>query len=119
MLVYFCCLDLQLLGETVREIVYFCSVIEEYFARMRVDESFGHNEPKMGVSNADEREVLRRWEVATVSGGDGPIAGTSRGVLGGRTSFALRFLGTLVPCVLSLYNEGKVLLSCTFRVLRG
>jgi hypothetical protein len=48
MLVYFCCLDLQLLGETVREIVDFCTVIEEDFARMRVNESFGHKEPKMG-----------------------------------------------------------------------
>jgi hypothetical protein len=48
MLVYFCCLDLQLLGETVKEIANFCTVIEEDFARMRVDESFGHKEPKMG-----------------------------------------------------------------------
>jgi hypothetical protein len=53
-----------------------------------------------GFQNTDEREVLRRWEVATVSGGNGPIAGTSRGVLGGRNSSALRFSGTLVPCVL-------------------
>ena len=101
------------------EIVDFCTVIEEDFARMGVDESFCYKEPKVGVSNADEREVLRRWEVATVSGGEGPITGTSRGVLGGRTSSALRFLGTLVPCVPSPYNAGKVLLSCTFRVLRG
>jgi hypothetical protein len=34
-----------------------------------------------------------------VSGGEGPIAGTSRGVLGGRNSSALQFLGTLVLCV--------------------
>jgi hypothetical protein len=57
MLVYFCCLDLQLLGETVREIVDFCTVIEEDYARMRVDESFGNKEPKMGVSNAYERDI--------------------------------------------------------------
>jgi hypothetical protein len=47
MLIYFCFLDLQLLGETVREIVDFCTVIEEDFSRIRVDESFGHEEPKM------------------------------------------------------------------------
>jgi hypothetical protein len=84
----------------VREIVDFCTVVEKEFARIGVDESFCYKKPKMGVSNADEREVLRRWEVAMVSGGEGPIAGTSRGVLGGRTSSALRFLDTLVPCVL-------------------
>jgi hypothetical protein len=54
-----------------------------------------------------------------VSGGEGPIAGTSRGVLGGRTSSALRFLDTPVPCVLFPYNAGKDLLSYAFRVPRG
>ena len=48
MLVYFCCFDLKLLGETVGEIVDFCTVIEEDFARMRVDESFRYQKPKMG-----------------------------------------------------------------------
>jgi hypothetical protein len=48
MLVYFCCLDWSLFGETVEEIVEFCTVVEEYFARMRVDESFCYKEPKMG-----------------------------------------------------------------------
>jgi hypothetical protein len=80
---------------------------------------FATRSPRWGVSNADEREVLRRWEVAMVSGGEGPIAGTSRGVLGGRTSSALRFSDTLVPCVLFPYNAGKDLLSYTFRVPRG
>jgi hypothetical protein len=80
---------------------------------------FATRSPRWGVSNADEREVLRRWEVVTVSGGEGQIAGTSRGVLGGRTSSALRFLGTLVPCVPFPFNAGRVLLSCTFRVLMG
>jgi hypothetical protein len=83
----------------VREIVDFCTVIEEYFARMRADESFGYKNSKMGVSNADEREVLRIWEVATDSGIEGPIAGTSRGVLGLRNGSSLCCLGTLVPCV--------------------
>jgi hypothetical protein len=32
----------------VGEIVDFCTVVEEYFARMRVDESFCYKEPKMG-----------------------------------------------------------------------
>ena len=48
MLVYFCCFDLQLLGETVGEIVDFCTVIEEDFAKMRVDKSFRYQEHKMG-----------------------------------------------------------------------
>ena len=48
MLVYFCCFDLQLLGETVGEIVDFCTVIEEDFARMRVDKSFRYREPMTG-----------------------------------------------------------------------
>jgi hypothetical protein len=74
--------------------------------------------PIRGVSNADEKEVLRRWEFATVSGGEGQIVGTSRRVLGGRTSSALIFLGTLVPCVPFPYNAGKSLLSYTFRVPR-
>jgi hypothetical protein len=75
--------------------------------------------PRWGVSNVDEREILRRWKVVTVSGGEGPIAKTSRGVFGRLTSSTLWFLGTLVPCVPFPYNAGKVLLSCTFRVLRG
>jgi hypothetical protein len=54
-----------------------------------------------------------------VCGGEGPIAGSSRGVLGGRNSSALCCLGTLVPCVPFPYNAGRDLLSYTFRVLRG
>jgi hypothetical protein len=44
----------------LREIVDFCTVVEKDFARMGVDESFCYKKPKMGVSNTDEREVLRR-----------------------------------------------------------
>jgi hypothetical protein len=53
MLVYFCFFDLQLLGEKVGDIVDFCSVIEEDFRRMRVEESFGNKDPKIRVSIAD------------------------------------------------------------------
>jgi hypothetical protein len=61
MLVYLCCLDLQRFGETVRDIVDFCTVVEKDFARMGVDESFCYKKPKMGgFKSVWEREVLRR-----------------------------------------------------------
>jgi hypothetical protein len=41
-------LDLQLFGETVRKIVDFCTVVENDFARMGVDESFCCKKPNMG-----------------------------------------------------------------------
>jgi hypothetical protein len=103
----------------VRKIVDFFTVVKKDFARMGVDESFCYKKPKTGVSNADERESLRRCEVGMVLGGECPISGTSRGVLGGRISSALRFLGIFVPCVLFPYNAGKTFSHTLFTFFRS
>jgi hypothetical protein len=58
MLVYRCCFDLQLFGETVREIVDLCTVVEKDFARMGVDEYFCSKKPKMrGLKCVGERGI--------------------------------------------------------------
>jgi hypothetical protein len=71
---------------------------------------FATRNTRWGLSNADEREVLRRWEVATVSGGEGPIELVEGSWEDGLVPPCF-LLGNLVPCIPFPYSAGKDLLS--------